>query len=283
MSRSGRGNNLNAMKKAIQQNPFLFFLLFTFAFSWLTSLPALLVKGEFGALAFLASFGPAIGALIVIGAAEGSDRIKRLVQSLFQWRVKFSWYLAVLLGPALMMAVAIFLYNVLDNEGASQNFAGGLSIFPQHILVILSLFLFMLFSVWGEEVGWRGFALLKLQETYHPLLASAILGAIWAAWHLPLFFMEGSPQSQMGIPYFFFATLGYSILYTWVFNGAEESLLIVCLLHAANNTTVSYTMLFFKPLIHEPLFSLTVLGLFDLLIILGTKSTLLYQKRAGNS
>jgi membrane protease YdiL (CAAX protease family) len=271
------------MNKAIKQRPFLFFLIFTFAISFATGFPTVFVPGKFEGLAYLSNFGPAIGALIVVGIAEGSDGIKALVRSLFQWRVSFVWYLVVLLGPALTMVTAVLLYNVFGGNSSVPNLNDWISILPQHLLVILSLFLFMMVGIWGEEVGWRGFALPKLQEAYHPLWASLILGAIWAVWHLPAFFVENSQQAQLGMTYFFLATLGYSILYTWVYNGSKESLLMMWLLHSANNATVSYTMLFFKPLTYEPVFSLAVLGFFDILVILFTKSNLLYQREANVS
>ena len=147
--------------------------------------------------------------------------------------------------------------------------------------MIVALFLFMMVGIWGEEVGWRGFALPQLQKKYHPILASLILGAIWAVWHLPAFFVENSPQAQQGMTFFFLATLGYSILYSWVYNGSKESLFMIWVLHSANNATVSYTMLFFKPLVNEPVFSLAVLGLFDALVILLTRFNLLYQRETN--
>lgn len=268
------------VKEAIKQKPILFFLIFTFTISWITGFPTVFVPGKFEGLAYLSDFGPAIGALIVVGIAEGSGGVKSLVRSLFQWRVSFVWYLVVLLGPALTMVTAVLLYNMFAGNGSAQNLDRWLSILPQHLLVIVSLFLFMMVGIWGEEVGWRGFALPKLQKKYHPLLASLILGAIWAIWHLPLFFIEGSPQAHMGMTYFFLATLGYSILYSWIYNGSKESLFMIWLLHSANNATVSYTMLFFNPLINEPVFSLAVLAFFDVLVILFTKFTLLYQREA---
>jgi membrane protease YdiL (CAAX protease family) len=271
------------MKTAIKQRPFLFFLIFTFAISFITGFPTVFVPGKFEGLSYLSNFGPAIGALIVVGIAEGLDGIKALVRSLFQWRVSFVWYLVVLLGPALTMVTAVLLYNVFGGNSSVPNLNDWISILPQHLLVILSLFLFMMVGIWGEEVGWRGFALPKLQDKYHPLWASLILGAIWAVWHLPAFFVENSQQAQLGMTYFFLATLGYSILYTWVYNGSKESLLMIWLLHSANNATVSYTMLFFKPLTYEPVFSLAVLGFFDILVILFTKSNLLYQREANVS
>lgn len=266
------------MKKAVKQNPFLFFLLFTFAISWGTGFPTVFIPGKFEGLSYLSNFGPALGALIVIGIVEGPDGIKRLFRSLFQWRVKFIWYLVVLLGPALTMMTAVIFYYAFTGNGLAQSFNDWLSVFPQHLLVVVSLFIFMMIGIWGEEIGWRGFALPRLQKIYHPVSASLILGAIWAVWHLPLFFIENSPQAEMGMAYFFLATLGYSILYSWIFNGSKESLFMIWLLHSMNNATVSYTMLYFRPLTNEPVFSLGVLTFFNILVIVFTKSTLLYKR-----
>jgi hypothetical protein len=44
----------------------------------------------------------------------------------------------------------------------------------------------------SEEPGWRGVALpLLLAATGNAVVASIILGAIWALWHLPMFFVKG--------------------------------------------------------------------------------------------
>jgi len=138
------------MKKAINQRPFLFFLIFTFAISFGTGFPTMVVPGKFEGLLYFSDFRPAIGALIVVGIAEGSDGIRSLIRSLFQWRVNFVWYLVVLLGPALTMVTAVLLYNVLGKNGSVPNLNEWISILPQHLLVILSLFLFMM-GVFGER------------------------------------------------------------------------------------------------------------------------------------
>jgi membrane protease YdiL (CAAX protease family) len=267
------------MITTMKNNPLVWFFVFAFAFSWIPGFPAVIFPGKYGGLAFFSAFGPALAALLVGGMTEGADGIKKLLQSLFQWRVKWIWYLIVLFGPTLTMAVAILLYTVWNRSFSLQGIAGALSQFPQHVTALVLFFLFIFAGIWGEEIGWRGFALPRLQGQYHPVLASLLLGAIWAVWHLPLFFTEGSVHIQMGFPFFFFATLGYSILYSWIFNGTKESVFMMCMLHAANNATVTYSMIFFKPLITEPVFALSVLALFDVLVILLTRSTLLYQKK----
>lgn len=98
-------------------------------------------------------------------------------------------------------------------------------------------------------------------------MATFILGLLWGLWHLPFFGIDGGVHQRMGFAYFMAATVGYAILYKWMYNGTGGSVLLMCMLHAANNTTVSTTMVMFPPLIEDPAFSLTVLALFDGLVI----------------
>jgi len=267
------------MRALIRNNSLICFFVLAFIFSWVPGFSAALLPEKYGGLAFLSTFGPALSALLVAGIVDGADGIKKLLQSLFQWRVKWTWYLVVLGGPTVMMVSAILLYSLWNHSFSFQNIGDWLLHFPEHVTALVLVFLFMFAAIWGEEIGWRGFALPGLQQAYHPLLASLILGAVWAVWHLPLFFTRGSVQSQMGFAYFLFATLGYSILYSWIYNGTGESLLMMCMLHAANNATVTYTMLFFAPLTREPIFSLLVLALFNGIVIVISKSTLLYRNK----
>jgi membrane protease YdiL (CAAX protease family) len=90
----------------------------------------------------------------------------------------------------------------------------------------------------GEEPGWRGFALPRLQRRYWPLIGSLVLGPLWAWWHVPLFFTTwGAPYQIIGIPLalllFTFMTMGTTIAMTWLFNNTKGSIFLAILFHAA--------------------------------------------------
>ena len=102
---------------------------------------------------------------------------------------------------------------------------------------VVSLFLFSIFpgSAMGEEIGWRGYALPRLQTGRSALAASLIVGAIWGTYHLPLFLI-GSPVRPLGLflP-FALSCVIISTFYTWMYNGTGGSLFIAVLLHASTN------------------------------------------------
>jgi membrane protease YdiL (CAAX protease family) len=95
----------------------------------------------------------------------------------------------------------------------------------------------------GEEFGWRGFLLPRLQTRHNALVSSLIIGVIWAIWHIPMFFLKGTFQHDLGsqaglLP----AILGYSglviatsVQFTWVFNNTRGSVLLAAVMHGASN------------------------------------------------
>jgi len=261
----------------VKKHPLIVFFLLAYGLTWMVQIPAAIFPAWPELLSFLGAFGPVVAAFIVAGFITGKDGVQQLINPIKQWRVGIQWYFIVLFGPTLMMASSIYLYRLLAKESGIPVSISMSSMVVDHFLALFIIFIYQVIIVWGEEVGWRGFALPNLQIQFHPILASVILGVLWGLWHLPWFWVEGSVQQSMSVPFFVLATIGYSILYTWIYNGTQGSLLMMCLLHAANNTTVSFTMLFFKPILEEPVFSLTVLGLFNLLVIVIAGPKLLWR------
>jgi len=94
------------------------------------------------------------------------------------------------------------------------------------------LFIFLFIGL-GEEPGWRGFALPRLQKTSTPLVASLILAPIWALWHLPLM---GNEFPTAVIPAFLISLLGGTLIQTWLFNRTKGSVFGQMLFHATVNT-----------------------------------------------
>lgn len=94
-----------------------------------------------------------------------------------------------------------------------------------------------------EELGWRGYALDRLQSRWNALTASLILGVFWALWHVPQFFIKGLPIGEVfpvGTPIFwtyFIMLVPQSVLYTWVFNNNGRSILSAILFHFMTNFT----------------------------------------------
>lgn len=178
------------------------------------SLPQLLVLLLFGT----ADFGPTDVALAITVYVSGIAGVTALLAQAGRWRVKLSWYLIALLLPIGMVLLAIGIGTALGETSLPHWLQ-----WPQNMgsLIVPPL---------GEEFGWRGFALSRLQRRYNALWASLILGVIWACWHMPIFFLPGVRLSDF--PLFFVGITAGSVLLTWLYNSTGNSLLIVMVAHA---------------------------------------------------
>ena len=179
-------------------------------------------------------FSPSIGALIVSWISGGMPEIKRLLSGFTRWKVGFAWYFwaaFLILGP---LAITL-IYKALGNPSPG--------IIPgETILTMSETILFTLFSgPIAEEMGWRGFALPRLQGRYNALVSSLILGVIWTCWHIPLFFLTGATQMSIPFPIYLVLVLTITTYMTWLYNNTRGSLIITVLAHYAYNLTALLT------------------------------------------
>jgi membrane protease YdiL (CAAX protease family) len=210
---------------------FAFFVL-TFGISWAAWLPMALAGLSSPWIQILGTFGPTLAALIILAITQGKSGLREIGRRLLIWRVGFGWYLVIFLGTAVIILPAIGIHLLLGGDGLEWND-------PSQWYLILPAFLqVLILGVLGEEIGWRGFALPRLQRPLNALWASLVLGAVWALWHLPLFWMAGDFHSEIPFGLFLLQELGLTILFTWVYNNTRGSLLLANLFHAASNVAI---------------------------------------------
>jgi membrane protease YdiL (CAAX protease family) len=206
------------------------FFLLAFGISWgifglIASFPDAVERltGEISAanpLFIIMVYGPAIAALLLVAPAAGLAGLRAFLARLLIFAIPGRWFLVILLAlPALFYIGAAI-------KGAPL-VPDGLPGFPA-ILGAMALM-----AVLGpvEEIGWRGFALPLLQRRLSPLAASLVLGLIWGIWHLPAFFLSGTPQSNWGFLPFLIGATALSVIATGLFNATRGSLFWVALMH----------------------------------------------------
>jgi membrane protease YdiL (CAAX protease family) len=209
---------------------------FTWLFWWLAALGARDVIPALPGLTALGAFGPLVAAVILTAQESGRAGLRSLLSRVVRWRVAPIWYAVALLGPlAITLAAMVLEVAVLGVQPPSLGVLIGE--LPSTMLTILVNGVYMLiFVTLGEEVGWRGYALPALQARYSALLASLILGMVWALWHLPVFFNPDTSYSNL--PFFLFLPfiVLVAVLITWLFNSTGGSVLMAMLFHAVLNT-----------------------------------------------
>ncbi len=196
----------------------------TFALSWvLWSLAALVPPGTpFRTALFLpGTFAPALVTLWLGG--------RSLLDRVFVWQVKARWYAFAVLYIAAVKLAAAIVHRLA--AGAWPAIEPG----PWFFFVAATL-TSTPFQV-GEELGWRGYALPRLAERLGLAGAALVLGVIWAAWHLPLFFIRGTDTTGNSFPLFLLSVTAISVALAWLYVRTGGSLLLVMLMHAAANNT----------------------------------------------
>src|SRR5215203_3280276 len=173
------------------------------------------------------SFAPFLAALVVLAVTHGKSGVGGLLRRMVRWRVGLRWYAVALLLPA-GLALAATVLNVL--LGAQAPSAVELGSWTSLLLTFAIVLLIPGMGGAWEEPGWRGYALPRLQTGRSALFASLILGVLIAGWHLPLMVVGQVHYSDIVL------IMGAVIIFNWVFNNAQGSVLIVMLMHAMNNT-----------------------------------------------
>jgi CAAX protease family protein len=225
----------------------VFFFFLAYAFTWSNWLPQALSSRGIASiqvpdfLTLISGYGPALAAIIVVSLAFGRQGLRNLFGRLLRWRAGIQWYFIALFLPAIVIFLAISLNRLTGGTApvfSSAAFPFGPAETPLwQKLIILFLVFILGFDGLGEEIGWRGFALPKILESRSPLLASLILGALWAVWHFPYALTKGTFLSEVPLHWFFINLLALSIVYTWIFVNTNGSLLLPLLFHAAGNVT----------------------------------------------
>ncbi len=158
-----------------------------------------------------ASFGPSVAAIFVVFLSRGFSGLVTWLKSNLRVYTDWKWILIASFFPIVLVGVAALLYRGMGGALVPPPVQG-------HFLFVL-LNIVLIFLVGGpiaEEFGWRGFGQKVLQSRFDVRLASIILGVIWAIWHLPLFFMKDSVQSEIPFAHFFLSALSLSVLSGWL-------------------------------------------------------------------
>lgn len=280
-----------SLRNLLVNHPFIAFFVLAFAGTWLSFAPMVLGQDGLGFLPYhvpfwlyvvlflTASFsGPMTAALVITAARDGKAGVKQFLRRYGQWRVGWQWYLLILVGfPALYLIPATFWMGATPWHALFEKWPTFFTVY------LMAMLLFPALINWGEEAGFRGFAQTQMQRLYGPLHTSLIVGLLHSLWHLPVFLLVHGPPAlgPFDLGEFLLNTLLIlllTVIYTWLFNRAQQSILIAALMHASLNGAQAWvdTLLPDLPQAVNNTFAVS-LGVSALLIIVLTKGRLGYR------
>lgn len=226
----------------LKEHPLILFFPLAYLFSTIFWLPQIASAQGWTASSassywhLIGGLGPLLAALLVTGIIAGREGLRELATRVFKWRVGPHWYLFAWLAPVVIYLIGAIVVRLVWGEWPDFRLFGRTNEYPQLPLLIwwaANIF----FYGFGEEVGWRGFALPRMQKEYNALAATAILSVFWTCWHLPLFlfipgYMKMGLGDFMGLGLSFF--LG-AVIFTWLYNSTKGSILIAAIFHGASD------------------------------------------------
>jgi membrane protease YdiL (CAAX protease family) len=178
-------------------------------------------------LYYLAAYSVSLAGMGLTLRYAGREGLRNLVERLIPWRSSPAWYAIVVAGYAAITGVALLAVRYF---GAPTALPGW-----RRVLSGLGLALLKDPGPLGEEFGWRGFALPRLLERHSPINASVRLGLIHTAWHLPLFFIPGMPQTQVSLLLFAIGVVSIAVIATALYLRTGANLLLAMLVHLLAN------------------------------------------------
>jgi membrane protease YdiL (CAAX protease family) len=176
----------------------------------------------------LATLGIGFAGIGMAALESGGAGVRALLAQVIRWRVHPVWYVAAVLGPALFPAGAFLLGLASGNPPIPTP---SVQVWLSIPLVLVAFFVPALL----EEIGWRGYALPRLQRLVGWLPGSVLLGVIWAGVHLPLWLLPDFGFADQSLPLYVVQVTAISVVLAWIYNATGGSLLLTGLAHAAVN------------------------------------------------
>jgi membrane protease YdiL (CAAX protease family) len=173
-------------------------------------------------LYFVAVFAPTISAVVCSLALGGWAGVKSLLLGLVRPTPLIWVAIAILSWPLTLAAFALATHAA---EPGGQVDLHALAI-GAPLLAFTTLALVTDPGGFGEELGWRGFALPRLLRITSPLAAAVVLGTLWGVWHLPAFFISGLAQTRFGFGWFVFGAVVETVWMTWLYLHANGNVIV---------------------------------------------------------
>jgi len=141
----------------------------------------------------LGALSSSLAAVVLVLIEGRKGGLRELLSRALIWRVGIRWWALALFFMIVPSVATLYLYHLLG--GPVVDWSG---LQPLYQVIPNMIFLTIAAGI-GEEFGWRGFLLPRLQSRHNALVSGLIVGVAWATWHVPLFFIKGTSQYEQGL------------------------------------------------------------------------------------
>lgn len=203
---------------------------------------AILDRVELSPVFVVFAFVAVVPVAFVISAAYSRiPAIREYVSSLIRLRGLWGWsFLALTLGPVSVL-ISVPVSSILGGRPIAIDRLPDVDLTLIGLVTLAFFYQLLFFNAVGEEVGWRGFALPRLQASASPMVAALVIGLFWPPWHFFLVQAEGSPVFTLEYwVEMYISHILFSVIIVWICNRAKGSILVAGIAHAAVNTALAF-------------------------------------------
>ncbi|MFW9851207.1 MAG: CPBP family intramembrane glutamic endopeptidase [Candidatus Thorarchaeota archaeon] len=230
------------LRKIISDHTLAAYVLLAYGITWIIALPLILSYHGLISISipfsihYLTPLGPILSALIVTGLQRGKDGLREIISRITKWRVRPVWIVFAVLFVWILYIVSGMIILSMGQVWPDLSIFGQVLYMP-YLTFIGAWFLWIFSFGLGEETGWRGFLLPRLQSRYNAMISTLIVAIIWAGWHIPMF-LYNENLIAMGFAGTIFWVIGLifgATLLTWLYNSSEGSVLVTAIWHGTYN------------------------------------------------
>lgn len=232
----------SSLSRLVARHTVAAYFVLAYAFSWTLWLPRVATAQGWWDVEvpewwhYAGAAGPISAAIVVSWLAEGRNGLRTLAMQYSPSRVKLGWLAFAVGGPLALTGLGLVLVRLVEGAWPHLDDLSSAGNLPPMALPATLLVHLLTFAI-GEETGWRGFALPRLQRDHTAMRATHLLAIGWILWHLPTFF-ENESFMDMPVPQLFGWLMGLwmgAIFLTWLYNSSGGSLVVVVAWHALFN------------------------------------------------
>jgi membrane protease YdiL (CAAX protease family) len=180
-------------------------------------------------------------AFILASAYSRNPSVKSYLITLIQIRGVWGWAILALVLLPILFLISIPVDSIIKRQPINSYQFPDLSLSLMGLVIIKFFYQFLFFNATGEETGWRGFVLPRLQTQTNPMVAALVIGIFWATWHFPFWQAQGQPI--FNLEFLIAMYIGHvlaSVLIVWICNRGRGSILVAGFAHAALNTVQAF-------------------------------------------
>jgi uncharacterized protein len=180
-------------------------------------------------------------AFVISMAHSRMPSVKNYLASLLRLSGVWGWALLALTWTPVLILVSIFIKDPRWGLPIAIHRLPATGLALIGLVAVKLLYQLFFFNATGEEAGWRGFALPRLQACTSPLVACLVLNVFWPLWHLFLWMAEGKPVSSLEYwAQAYLLHLSATVAIVWFYNRSKGSILVAGIAHAAANTAFAF-------------------------------------------